>query len=611
MNDQNTFRIGISMAGAISAGAYTAGVMDYLFEALENWQKAKDIGLPGVPMHNVVIEVLSGASAGGMTAVITSAAIQRDFPHINQQNYTTGVNTDNPLFDSWVNLTEQPTSDMMGQMLSTDDILDSPSTNPDKEARSIFNSLFIEEIARRTIDTLIADPNTRRRYIANDLELFTTITNLRGINYQLQFITETGKREDRMTMHKDIVHFQLNPTGVYKDDGKIPFNFNTPDGLSRSLLIDAAIATGAFPVGLAPRVVVRDAKYINDNPLLKITHGKDYIVNPECDYTAVCVDGGVINNEPYDLTETILANRRKAEIERVDGLVAADRYQMAKSASTFDTTILTIDPFPNYDDKPAANYFDLTALKFVAPDLIGAMRQQLMLKTDLIEKAYDDNDYSRFMVVPIRTLGGLTQKYSIACGSLGGFGGFFNKQFRVHDYMLGRRNCQRFIQQFFCVPASAGNPIIKFGYDGLDAGAIHLIQGGMPEYRPIIPDIRISDDNTHIISPPVENEFAYPSIGLKYLMGLEKKAQTRFDAVFNTITNGKNPGKGNTAKNPVVKRIRKRSWFGRNISNPIGTFTADKVISMGKTAAKDIAAEKFIDAVITDMDTRGLLKQDC
>ena len=41
------------MAGAISAGAYTAGVMDYLFEALESWQKAKDLDLPGVPKHNI------------------------------------------------------------------------------------------------------------------------------------------------------------------------------------------------------------------------------------------------------------------------------------------------------------------------------------------------------------------------------------------------------------------------------------------------------------------------------------------------------------------------------------------------------------------------------
>lgn len=83
----NTFRIGISMAGAISAGAYTAGTIDYLLEALEHWQKAKELNIPGTPRHNVVIEVIDGASAGGMTAVMTAAALQKTFPHINQGNY--------------------------------------------------------------------------------------------------------------------------------------------------------------------------------------------------------------------------------------------------------------------------------------------------------------------------------------------------------------------------------------------------------------------------------------------------------------------------------------------------------------------------------------------
>ena len=146
MTDQKTFRIGLSMAGAVSAGAYTAGVMDYLLEALENWQKAKDLNLPGVPRHNVLVEVLSGASAGGMTAVITAAAVQKGFPHVNQQNYLSGVNKENPLFDSWVNLTEDEKNDMMNQMLSNDDIVGSESINPDKEVRSIFNSLFIEKL---------------------------------------------------------------------------------------------------------------------------------------------------------------------------------------------------------------------------------------------------------------------------------------------------------------------------------------------------------------------------------------------------------------------------------------------------------------------------------
>lgn len=610
MTDQKTFRIGISMAGAVSAGAYTAGVMDYLLEALENWQKAKDLNLPGVPKHDVLIEVFSGASAGGMTAVITTAAVQKDFPHVNQQNYLSGINKDNPLFDSWVNLTEDKKSDMMNQMLSIDDIIDAKSINPEKEVRSIFNSLFIEKIAQRTLDSIVKDPHTKRKYIADNLELFTTITNLRGFNYELQFITALGPREDRMTMHKDLVHFQLNPIGTYNNDGKIPVHFSTPEGLNRKLLIDAAISTGAFPVGLAPRALVREAKYINDNPLLKITHGKNNLVDPTKDYNTVCVDGGVINNEPYDLTETLLMNRRKAEIEKEKDLATANAYEPAKSASTFDTTILMIDPFPNYDESPA-DYFDLQAIKFATTQLLGAMRQQLMVKSDLLEKAYDDFNYSRFMIAPIRTTGGKTQKDSIACGALGGFGGFFNRDFRVHDFMLGRRNCQRFIQQYFCVSESANNPIIQYGYEDFGKDSIRFFMPETTDLLPLIPDIRISTDQKSIIKPEVEAEFQYPSISLKYLMNLEDKLQSRFKVVMDNILIGKDPGSTEKTINPVVKRIRKKSWFANNITGPVIGYTVEKVIAVGKKAGKNIAAEKFIDAVISDMDKRGLLKDDC
>lgn len=598
------------MAGAVSAGAYTAGVMDYLLEALENWQKAKDLGLPGVPKHNVIIEVLTGASAGGMTAVITAAAIQKNFPHVNAKNFSDSTGTENPLYDSWVNLTEETNSDMMDQMLDSNDITSSPELNPKLEVRSLFNSLFIEKIARRTLDNTTKDPATNRPYFAGDLELLTTLTNLRGYNYELEFITATGKREDRMTMHKDLVHFQLNPSGSYQYDGKIPFHFYEPDGLNKDLLVDAAIATGAFPGGLAPRVVIRDPKFINDNHLLKITHGKEFLVDPLSDYNAVCVDGGVINNEPYDLTETIMTDRRKAEIRRSASKEAAKHFKLSKSASDFDSTILMIDPFPSDDGKPDANYFDLQALKFTLPQLFGAMRQQLMVKTDLLERAYSDTDYTRFMVAPIRTKKGKIQKQSIACGSLGGFGGFFSKQFRIHDYLLGRRNCQRFIQQYFCVPVSANHPIIKFGFENLSSEAITMIQVNNGSSLPIIPDIRIAEDQKSLILPPEEVEFPYPSISLKYLLNLQKKIQTRFGVVLDYLKNGDNPEKVAQDVNPVVQKIRKKPWFSRVFTTPIADLATAGFLGIGKYAGKKIAAEKFIDAVVTDMDERGLLQKD-
>lgn len=607
MVKRDTFRIGISMAGAVSAGAYTAGVMDYLIEALENWQTAKELHLPGIPRHQVVIEVLSGASAGGMTAVITTAAIQKRFPPVGQKNYHTKAGRENPLFDAWVNLTENEGSDMMSQLLDDEDIMNSPDINPNKEVRSLFNSLFIEKIAGHILHTTVKDPSVSRPYFASDLEVFTTITNLRGFNYGPEFITATGLQKDRMTLHKDLIHLQLNPSGTYRDDGKIPFHFETAEGLNKHLLADAAIATGAFPIGLAPRVVVRDPKYINDNPLLKITHGMQRLADPTTAYTAVCVDGGVINNEPYDLTDKVLINRyiEKNESDKEEN--PEQSYQPETSASTFDTTVLMIDPFPGFMEIPSIGNPDLQALKYTAFQLLGAMEQQLLVKDDLLERALDENDFSRFMVAPIRTKKGKKEKNNLACGSVNGFGGFFSRKFRVHDYMLGRRNCQRFLTEYFCVPVDAGNPIIKHGYGHLKDLDLKLFLSSDEKSLPIVPDIRVSSEKTFLVRPKVEDEFDYPSIEAKYLMQLEKKVKNRLRIVLQNLNNGSDPGGEATKVNSTVRRFRQKSWFRRYLISPFGNFASARLVSILKNAGNDLIARKFIDATLADMEEKGLL----
>jgi len=109
----NEYRLAINMAGAISAGAYAAGVLDFLMEALDEWQKEKTAfraqlatAAPGasisnvVPLHDVRIDAFSGASAGGMCAAIASVMVQSDFQHIRTGDET---GTNNTFYESWVN----------------------------------------------------------------------------------------------------------------------------------------------------------------------------------------------------------------------------------------------------------------------------------------------------------------------------------------------------------------------------------------------------------------------------------------------------------------------------------------------------------------------------
>src|SRR5215216_3283505 len=77
MSNKKTFEVGLVMAGAVSAGAYTAGVMDYLLLALDEWYAAKTTSPSTTPDHNICIKVMTGASAGGMTTAIATVEMLR------------------------------------------------------------------------------------------------------------------------------------------------------------------------------------------------------------------------------------------------------------------------------------------------------------------------------------------------------------------------------------------------------------------------------------------------------------------------------------------------------------------------------------------------------
>ena len=74
-DNKNVYEIGLAMAGAISAGAYSAGVVDFLFQALHEWELAKRDDPGNVPNHSVCIRAAAGASAGSITAALAAVAV--------------------------------------------------------------------------------------------------------------------------------------------------------------------------------------------------------------------------------------------------------------------------------------------------------------------------------------------------------------------------------------------------------------------------------------------------------------------------------------------------------------------------------------------------------
>lgn len=467
MKTGETFHLGLCMAGSITAGAYTAGVVDYLIEALGNWEKVKSN--EDVPSHQVVIDLLCGSSGGGMTGAISLFALldKMDHAKLDDDGVSFTRPENNILWDTWVELNS---GDMIHRILSTDDV-------KPKKISSLLNSSFIDELAinlQKYIESLPQD-TTPPPFLGRAPELFMTLFNVTGINYELhtRAISENTKGTQYVSDHRDIAHFRWTdepyPADASQDsadqkkfedcDGRIPISLKNPAYIS--LLIDAAKATGAFPVGLAARLVQRPAKFLWDNPFFnkdgrftqKTIRLGDGVTDRESIYISLNSDGGTANNEPVEIARNILLNMRD-KIYKDVALGSKDVAEMSASEKSMavkdklnNTSILLIDPFPsliNKIDTPHENsgYFPSYAWK-----LIKAMNSQLIFDAKDALDAYKKENYGLHVISPSRE--NAEPKHAIACGSLGGFGGFLERQFRVHDFFLGRRNCQSFLRKYF------------------------------------------------------------------------------------------------------------------------------------------------------------------
>lgn len=466
--NENTFYIGLCMAGAVSAGSYTAGVMDYLLEALGEWEKRKNE--PGVPTHKVQIPVMGGASAGGMTSILTTTVLNS--LHIPIDKPTENLLADHPenkFYHTWVDLSQ---GDVLEKMLDTADIKNGGLV-------SGLNSAFIDEIAQRVV-AMEADKTKwlpLPAYIKPGLKIFSTLTNLEGFNYTADFGPDKPQtRKYHMSIHNDYACFELTESDIIGSNGGwIPLNLK--NDVNIDLARDAAIATGAFPIGLKSRLLNRDASYVNSNLWLK-----KYLSNNPVEagnYQTLNVDGGLINNEPFEKVRDVLYE--------LTGQEAKDYRDFDK----FTSTVLMIEPFPTQKPKPISKLQDLmNVLGLTLSSMINQMRSKPLEISDALSKSCA----GQFLVAPSRIVNGangevlnVTGELAIACGTLNGFGGFLNKEFRVHDYFLGRHNCKIFLRDYFTIPESAleNNEIFKQGYANADRERFKSTKDGGYQIIPV------------------------------------------------------------------------------------------------------------------------------
>ncbi len=559
------FRIGIAMAGAVSAGAYTAGVIDYLLETLQRWETAKQQNRKlgpehpdyrqDIPMHDVVLEVIGGASAGGMTAAITSLALFEGITPVNDDN---PAKQGNKLYEAWVNLNDSEAITLQ-QMLENDDIVDN-------KVPSLLNSKPIDMIADRAKEVRIERDIYAENwpgYISKDLELILTICSLRGIPIEIDFgpgdLQDTAggkesppseKAAHKMHLHKGIAHFSINPTRAQLDH-LLRLNPRIAD--DRTAVIEAAKATGAFPIGLRPRKF----SHISHTYLraqVQRMFGRELNIRwssiPK-PFNFMAVDGGTINNEPFEEVLKVLEEKYQSEHPAV---------QATDSKSSFKNyAIIMIDPFPNFEEKNGEEeYVEPESIQQAAPRILSAIRRQAMIKESELSRGFT-GDHSRAMVFPVRRetviQDGETIKrrtpYAIACGALDGFGGFFSRNFREHDFLLGRKNCQAFLRKHFIVREEQVFRKEETGEEHIACPAFCDWKPGNPIYErfhyvkhehpcfPIIPDLRVSNARSE---NPAENGALpapdYPKISIEALQQLKHPMRRRVRKVMLSMIKG-------------------------------------------------------------------------
>ena len=354
----------------------------------------------------------------------------------------------NKLFNSWVNVVD------ISRMLESRDL-----QRNEQPVLSILDSTVLGEIAADVLPARAAPATQDRAYLADPLHILLTVTNLRGIPYCLDLRSALETRSEMRRLYADDMHFAIcrgATPGTPEDALRLePGRFDLPEWQA---LRESALATSAFPFGLAPRPMTKHTRLYANRPwpipVVREFDTKHYqvleqevipplwptMIGDDGVYPFLSVDGGATNNCPFDHARRILA----------------DGQYNPRGATEAIRAVILIDPFPAprprnevYSDHDLAT-FNLAKLPI---KLVDSLIGQCRFRPEELIPALDETVFSRFLIAPDRGQSTeMDDPDSIACGSLHGFGGFLSRSFREHDYRLGRRNCQRFLDESFSLP---------------------------------------------------------------------------------------------------------------------------------------------------------------
>jgi len=320
-------RLAITISGAVSLGSYESGVIFEVLDALaqhNQWASASNLS-----DERIEIDVLTGASAGGMTVAMIAQRLLYDGLSMSQAY-------DNPVYNAWVSdvdivglLARGPTEDVTHSVLSSDFVI------------RISETYLMGRYKNQPQPPPTPQPHAA---LSSDhkLQLGLALSNLNGVDY---YRSTLSGGQFIYTRHEDQFVSEID---------QIPDD--RPELWERIRAM--AVACGAFPVVFRVQDLVRNiVEYTSPYLVRGIWDGQ---ASTKFTYT----DGGVFQNEPLGMAKNL--------VEQVPGgrLNAAQRGYLFIAPKPKQSDEVKNSPDPNVGFSAAnANYKTLASR--LADSVIG------------------------------------------------------------------------------------------------------------------------------------------------------------------------------------------------------------------------------------------------
>jgi hypothetical protein len=467
-------RLAITIAGAVSLGSYEAGVLYEIIEAIGQHNASGS----GKEDDKIYIDVLTGASAGGMTATIATQKLMLEADALS------GAYT-NSFYRPWV------------ADVSLDGLL--AFHGNDDPLKSILSSEHVIDISKRYLtaryQSHVDPPRKRHPAAAKRIRLGLALANLNGIDYGLPM---RPKGKFIYTRHQDELSTWIDE-GVATDDA---FDFWNP-------LRNACVSCGAFAFAFRVIDVVRhELEFTRSN--------RDTVIAPT--QTFSYTDGGTFQNEPLGLAKNLVdlidehknvesrfylfvapgvkssvsnaaftaeaANFRATALRLVVAIFSQSRFQDWIFAEKLNAQIEVFNAqvralLPLFRSKSAANAKRAKALgNAISAILPGLFEERptprpgepaletLAVARERIKNQWSE-EYEKLAaisrnnwvdtVLALETVAQLSNREEmaiygvtasnseLASWELSSFAGFFDRRYRDHDYDVGRAKARRFL----------------------------------------------------------------------------------------------------------------------------------------------------------------------